>query len=226
MKNILFLNQKGGVGKSTLAVNTILHLAQEKKVQVFDCDPQASLVSFFKTRDEKNLNIDNIELDCPQIGFLNKKIEKIVNLEFDYCVIDTAGKADSEIIEVLKEGLIDLVIIPVQPSLFDIEASLSLLEKINEINNGSSNKINYKVLVNGAMTNSLSATKDVKEFLVNNNLNYFENIISYRKIYKDSLVEGKSIVEIDSENKKNIMNAKEEFFLFANELIDVLNKGN
>lgn len=225
MKNILFLNQKGGVGKSTIAVNTILYLAKEKKIQVFDCDPQASLVSFFKIRDAKNLNINNIELDCPQIGFLGKKIDKIRNSDFDYCVIDTAGKADFEIIEILKEGIIDVVIIPIQPSLFDIEASLPLLEKINEINSKGGG-INYKILVNGAMTNSLNTTRDVKEFLVNNNLSYFENVISYRKIYKDSLVDGKSVFEVDDENKKNIVNAKEEFFLFINELNSILDKGN
>ncbi len=55
MKVISFYNEKGGVGKSTIIINTAIELAKhQKKVLLIDCDPQANTTAFFVKRSGKN----------------------------------------------------------------------------------------------------------------------------------------------------------------------------
>jgi hypothetical protein len=52
-------------------------------------------------------------------------------------------------------------------------------------------------------------------------MNYFESVISFRKIYKDSLFEGKGILEI-TDDKPATKNAKDEFLAFIKELLNII----
>lgn len=56
-KIISFINQKGGVGKTTMAFNTAFALAgKKKKVLAIDLDPQANLTMLFEAKNDNNLH--------------------------------------------------------------------------------------------------------------------------------------------------------------------------
>ena len=122
MKIIAILNQKGGVGKTTLATNiaTKLHL-NGSKVLLVDSDPQGSARDWHAAG---NSEIAVVGIDRPT---LDKDIKKISD-NFDWVVIDGAPQLTDMAISAIKCA--DLIIIPVQPSPYDIWASEDLVDII------------------------------------------------------------------------------------------------
>ncbi|MCV3414633.1 ParA family protein, partial [Campylobacter lari] len=56
MKIISICNEKGGSGKSTIAINLAIELAKKEKVLVIDADPQQSINTFISIRKEEKFN--------------------------------------------------------------------------------------------------------------------------------------------------------------------------
>ena len=126
---VAFLNQKGGVGKTTLA----LHLAgawarQGRRVTVIDADPQGSALDWSEQRARENgprlfgvigLARDTLHREAPEIA-----------RNTDHVIIDGPPR----IAGLMRSALLaaDLVIVPVQPSPFDGWASGEVLHLIGE----------------------------------------------------------------------------------------------
>jgi chromosome partitioning protein len=112
MKSILIANPKGGSGKSTLATNLAGYFASKgKKVLLTDLDRQQSTASWLARRPS----------DAPHIYANNKQSEQI-----DWLITDTpAGLRDEKLSDAVKAA--DCVIVPVQPSAFDIGATSDFL---------------------------------------------------------------------------------------------------
>ena len=126
---VAFLNQKGGVGKTTLA----LHLAGEwarrgKRVTVIDADPQGSALDWSEQRAREGLERpfgviglarDTVHREAPELA-----------RTCDHVIIDGPPR----IAGLMRSALLaaDLVLIPAQPSPFDGWASAEMLKLIAE----------------------------------------------------------------------------------------------
>lgn len=126
---VALLNQKGGVGKTTLA----LHLAgawvrQGKRVTVIDADPQASALDWAQQRARERLprafGVIGLARDT-----LNQEAPELAR-GVDHVVIDGPPRVAA----LLRSALLaaDLVLIPVQPSPFDGWASEEMLRLLAE----------------------------------------------------------------------------------------------
>ena len=115
-KILTIANRKGGAGKSTCAVNLSLIAARRGlKTILIDLDPQKTLETWWKKREEENPFLTDID---PQ------KIEDVIcNLndhDFDLCIIDTPGDTSINATSGLKVA--DLVLVPSKPTAPDLQA--------------------------------------------------------------------------------------------------------
>ena len=124
MKSFLVANPKGGSGKSTLATNLAGYLARcGHQVMLGDTDRQHSALDWLKIRPETLPPIRSWDLKKDQPARPPKATTHVV--------LDTpAGLCGKALERILKQ--VDRVIVPVQPSLFDILATRSFLETLLE----------------------------------------------------------------------------------------------
>lgn len=131
MKTFLIANPKGGVGKSTLSTNLAGYFARcGHNVMLGDTDRQQSSRAWLKLRSKALPSIGTWEIDPNRNAARPPK-------DTTHMVLDTpAGLNGKRLAYVLSQ--VNRVIVPLQPSIFDIMATkqfLDLLAKEKDIRN-------------------------------------------------------------------------------------------
>ena len=126
MPVISLLNQKGGVGKTTIALHLAFAFSQTTSVLLIDADPQSSSLDWSTQREGKSpFNV---------MGFPKKVLHReIASLSsgYDWTIID--GPPASTEIATSAISASDLVLVPVQPSPLDTWAAQKILDSLSEV---------------------------------------------------------------------------------------------
>jgi chromosome partitioning protein len=190
MKVIAILNQKGGVGKTTLATNiaTKFHLDGEK-VLLVDSDPQGSARDWHACG---NSELSVVGLDRPT---LDKDVQKISG-GFDWIIIDGAPQLSNMAVSAIKCA--DLIIIPVHPSPYDIWASADLVEIIKTRHQLTDGTPKACFLISKQIGNTL-LTKEVNEVLGTHSFPVMKSFTTQRVAYVQSATTGGSVFNTNNE---------------------------
>jgi chromosome partitioning protein len=121
---ITVAQQKGGSGKTTIAVNlAVAFLRQGKSVALLDTDPQGSLGRWFMAR--RDLDRVMPEFSTASAWGVSYECEKLRRV-VDYVIVDTPPKVDADLRPALREA--DLVLVPVASSHVDLWATEGVLD--------------------------------------------------------------------------------------------------
>ncbi len=128
---ITVAQQKGGAGKTTLAVSlAVAFLRRGMKVAVLDTDPQGSLGRWFLARRER-LGEAGLEFSTASAWGVSYECEKLKKL-VDIVIVDTPPKVDADLRPALREA--DLVLVPVAESMVDLWATDGVLDLVSREN--------------------------------------------------------------------------------------------
>ena len=110
-KVITISQQKGGSGKTTLAVHLALAFIKyhNLKVAVIDTDPQGSLGKWYMIRTEKKVSNENLTFKTASLWGAQYE-SKTLKKDHDIVIIDTPPKIESDARPSIESA--DLVLIP------------------------------------------------------------------------------------------------------------------
>ena len=190
--NICLSSLKGGSGKTTLAV----HLAHtiglaKKKVILIDADPQGSSQGWAASREDQP--------PFPVIGMarntLHRDLPELLE-NYDHCVIDTPPRVSALARTAILAA--DLVLIPVQPSSYDVWAASETVKLIEEAQ-GFKPEIKAAFIINRRITNT-AISREVEEALSDYEFPLLKTTIGQRVIFSESSA-GYSVIELAPSNK-------------------------
>jgi chromosome partitioning protein len=192
-KIITVAHQKGGVGKSTLALNLATCFQEELSVALVDIDLQGS--------------VTDLKDDFPKLAIITEdQFGEIQKMPYDLIVVDTPPYLSSRLPELFL--ISDYVLVPTKAGFFDVMAIRSTLQLIEEA------RKTHKALKSGIVLNMVKprsgVTGEVQELLKSLNIPLLATIIHDRVSFTRSPLTGGVLGGEDSKAKEEITSLAEE----------------
>jgi chromosome partitioning protein len=188
MRILAFASQKGGSGKTTLAGHVAVEADRRGAgpVALVDTDPQGSLAEWWNAR----------EAETPvyvrtSIGALAEDMRRLEAMGIKLLVIDTPPAITPTIAEVMRVA--DLVVIPAKPSPHDLRAigaTVTLVERCNKPMVFVVSDATHRARITSEAVMALSQHGTVAP-----------SIIGHRTDYAASMIDGRTVMELDEDGK-------------------------
>lgn len=190
MRTIALINQKGGVGKSTLAIHLAVAFTQTgHNTVILDLDPQASATEWADSREAEFPHVESL-----QPSRLDKRAEEMRGIGADILILDTAPHAEATALAAAR--MADLVLIPSQPSMMDLRAMVKTAKLLELVRTPA-----YAVL-NGVQHHSHTAAHAAAKTITDALGVPVAPVWTHERVaYQRCLIEGLAAQETDPESK-------------------------
>jgi chromosome partitioning protein len=187
MKTLAVISQKGGSGKTTIAVHMAVCAARRNvKTALIDIDPQHSAFSWNESRPEDR-KLDAVAAEASQLAAL---LQQAQTAGVELTIIDTAPHSTGE--AAIAAKLADYILIPCRPARFDLDAIASTLEIAKVANTPAA------VVINSAGTRGPLAD-EARAALTRQGATVVETVLHQRVAYSHAVIDGRSVHEYEPE---------------------------
>lgn len=194
---VLIANEKGGVGKTTLAVNlaAMCRLAGYE-VLLVDTDRQESASTWAAMRHENDIK--------PTIACVTKtgKVGRdLVELgqKYDFVIVDAGGRDSLEMRQTL--AVCDTCLIPIKPAQFDVWSLSRMAALLRDVAEKMDRRVNAVAFINGASPNpTVRETQEVKDALVDyaDLFPVITPVITERIAFRKASRDGLGVIELST----------------------------
>lgn len=204
---ISILNQKGGTGKTTLAVNMAREYTKRGfKTLLVDSDSQGSALRW-----HEESGGELIDLTCLPVNTLDKDVVKFKD-RYERIIIDGIPRVSPLTVCAIKAA--DVVLIPVQPSPYDIWATEDLVRLVQERIEITEGKLKAAFIVCRRIKGTI-LDREVRDQLFALGFPVFVQGTCQRQEYAKSVQEGRTVCENDTDAMREIVaivNELEDFY--------------
>jgi len=213
---LLIGGEKGGVGKSTITTNIAVEISRRQtQVIILDTDPQQTSLHWTERRNEliEESEIVGSKISCVFKDGNIKDVVKDFVTKYDLVIIDASGRDSKS----LRTGLAvaDKFLCPIRASQADLETLPHICQLIDTAKDFNENLVSKAVISCGSTNPSVNEAEQAKSLLGNFTayLTLLQTTIMDRKVYRDALLQGAGVVELNN-NK-----ASSEIVDLVNELL-------
>ena len=189
MRVLALTTQKGGSGKSTLAASLAVAAMQDgETVAALDTDPQGSLAGWGQRREANGVAVERVEPAAIKGVIDRLRRDRAASL----VVIDTPGYFGAGVALALREA--NLCLLPVKPSILDVEAARPTVEQIRVLGR------QFAFVLNQCNATTQARTLDAATALVSTGA-LAPSMVATRSDFLDAMTMGQGVTEIAPKGK-------------------------